>query len=112
MNDSFREQQEGRASLYGMLALGFTYPDTTLYEFWNNGSFVRELSVAIGKAAPEILEVFEVALAPEFKITVNYEEFEALYLTAFETDLPKRSVSLYEGSYVKQGGKSDLLLEL
>lgn len=112
MNDSFSEQQEGRASLYGMLALGFTYPDTALYEFWNNGSFVRELSVAIGKAAPEILEVFEVTLAPEFKMTVNYEEFEALYLTAFETDLPKRSVSLYEGDYVKKGGKPDLLLEL
>ena len=30
-----------------MLALGFTYPDTALYEFWNNGSFVRELGVAI-----------------------------------------------------------------
>ena len=78
MNDSFREQQEGRASLYGMLALGFTYPDTTLYEFWNNGSFVRELSVAIGKAAPEIMEAFEMTLAPELKMTVNYEEFEAL----------------------------------
>ncbi len=112
MNDSFREQQEGRASLYGMLALGFTYPDTTLYEFWNDGSFVRELGVAIDKAAPEIMEAFEMTLAPELKMTVNYEEFEALYLTAFETNFPKRSVSLYEGDYVKKGGKPDLLLEL
>jgi DMSO reductase family type II enzyme chaperone len=68
--------------------------------------------VAIDKAAPEILEVFEVTLAPELKMTVNYEEFEALYLTAFETNFPKRSVSLYEGDYVKKGGKPDLLLEL
>ena len=36
MNESVSGQQEGRASLYGMLALGFTYPDTTLHEFWND----------------------------------------------------------------------------
>jgi len=112
MNESVIEQDEGRASMYGMMALGFTYPDTGLHEYWRGGGFVKDLGIAVDKAAPEILEKFQTTIASSLKMTVNYEEFEALYLSAFETDLPKRSVSLYEGSYVRGGGKSDLLLEL
>lgn len=112
MKESVSTQDEGRAGMYGMMALGFTYPDANLHEYWNNGGFVKDLGDSVDKAVPNLLENYQTAIAPNLKLTVNYEDFEAQYLNAFETDLPKRSVSLYEGSYVRSGGKADLLLEL
>ncbi len=98
--------------MYGMMALGFTYPDANLHEFWAEGEFVKHLGEAVDEAVPELLENFQTTIAPNLNVTEEFQDFEAQYLTAFETDLPKRSVSLYEGSYVRTGGKADLLLEL
>ncbi|AKH20369.1 molecular chaperone TorD family protein [Sedimenticola thiotaurini] len=112
MNVSVSSIDEGRASMYGLIALGLSYPDAELHEYWNQGGFVRDLGAAVDKAVPELLEEFQTTIAPNLCMTADYEEFEAAYLTAFETDLPKRSVSLYEGSYVRGGGKAELLLEL
>lgn len=40
------------------------------------------------------------------------QDLEAAYISAFETNMPEPSVSLYEGSHHLQGNKSGLLLEL
>ncbi len=112
MNEADNEQLQARSALYRLLALGFSYPEPELHQFWRDGSFVRELGNAIDRAVPEGLAVFQAEIAPELRMEMDYTEFEALYLSAFEMDLPKRSVSMYEGSYVLRGGKSELLLEL
>jgi DMSO reductase family type II enzyme chaperone len=39
-------------------------------------------------------------------------DLETAYISAFETNMPEPSVSLYEGSHHLQGNKSGLLLEL
>jgi putative dimethyl sulfoxide reductase chaperone len=111
MNDSCDEQLTARGELYGLLALGFYYPETKLYESWCNGEFFQQIKSAVACAAPEMSETLEDKFLDQLELNCDFKEFESLYLSAFETDLPKRSVSLYGGTYVK-GGKSELLLEL
>jgi DMSO reductase family type II enzyme chaperone len=51
-------------------------------------------------------------VAPGLRIVASNKELEAAYISAFETNMPQPSVSLYEGSHHLQGNKPGLLLEL
>ncbi|MEO5335848.1 MAG: molecular chaperone TorD family protein [Magnetospirillum sp. WYHS-4] len=98
-----------RTSVYALLALGFGYPDRRLFASIANGAFAEEMEAALAVCAGATVEAEAVAaLRPD----LSFEEFEAAYLRAFETDAPLPSVSLYQASYIPGLAKSDLLLEL
>mgnify|MGYP001615745211 CR=1 FL=1 len=108
MNATNSENARARSSVYGLLAVGFAYPER---EFFND--------VASGRLADDLTAALTLCAVPSTAETVAglrsslpFEDFEAAYLRAFETNAPTPSVSLYQASYVPGLAKSDLLLEL
>lgn len=101
-----------RSHIYAALAQGFSLPEKGMYELMRVGVYMDNLASALDACAPDLLGYFEQEIAPDLQIDVSYQDFESAYFSAFETNLPDPSVSLYEGSYLKSGGRPLLLLEL
>jgi len=61
---------------------------------------------------PDLADYFSEQIAPRLTLTCSFEDFEALFLTAFETNMPVPSAALYEGVHVQQSNRPALILEL
>lgn len=98
-----------RSSIYQLLATGFTYPCQEIHTRLADGSFAREIRRGLEACAPELADDRTLSA---LHIDMPFTSFEAAYLSAFETDMPQPSVSLYEGSYVQKNDRAWLLLEI
>ncbi len=106
------ERAIARSRIYALLAMGFRYPEEYIYRQFADGTYADTIAGAFNVCAVDLLGNFEAHIAPRMLVTVSCQELESEYLSAFETNLPKPSVSLYESSHHPQGSKSALLLEL
>lgn len=106
-------REAARSRSYGLFARAFRYPDATTVASLADGRFDSELRSVLVEAYPEIVDKFEQDFESKMRFDVPVEDFQASYLAAFDNDLPKPSVSLYEGSYrTKRGNRPELLIEL
>lgn len=101
-----------RSHVYGLLARGFRYPDQETYAALRDTAYVAALAQAIETCEPDGEASDLQSLASALAIHGTREEFEAGYISAFETNMPVPSVSLYEGSHCHPGNRPSLLLEL
>jgi DMSO reductase family type II enzyme chaperone len=109
MNATNPKTAHARSAVYGMLAIGFSYPESDIVEGIVDGRFATEMAMALATCgAPPVSAETLADLQPK----LSFEDFEGQYLNAFETDAPTPSVSLYQTSYVPGLSKSELLLEL
>lgn len=111
MNISRIESAMARSRIYALLAKGFRYPDEENYSQLADGSYAEEIADAFVACAADSVGDFRESLAG-LQTGNSRMELESAYLSAFETDMPEPSVSLYEGSHHLQGNKPGLLLEL
>jgi len=103
------EESFARSRLYRLLALGFSFPNRELHARFLDGSYAEQIRSSLALCAPELADAESLG---GLRTSAPFEIFEASYLSAFETDMPKPSISLYEGSYVQQGRRPMLLLEV
>lgn len=103
---------EARSQVYALLAMGFRYPDEETFPFLSGSTYVETFASALEICAPALFERIGASLVQGLSLAPSRQEFEAAYISAFVTDLPSPSVSLYEGSYLVSGEKPALLLEL
>lgn len=101
-----------RSRVYALIASGLGFPDRDSYHRFFDGSFVAELQLALDVCAPDLAEEFREHIAPRLQLTCSYEEFEALFLSSFETNMPTPSAALNEGVHAYQSNRPALLLEL
>ena len=111
MNISRVENAMARNRMYALLAKGFRYPDADCFTQLMDGSYAEEITAALSVCATDLAADFQ-GLLPDLQVVSSSEELESAYLSAFETNIPDPSVSLYEGSHHLQGNKPGLLLEL
>lgn len=112
MNISRIENAKARNRIYALLAMGFRYPDVDCFAQLTDGSYAEAITGALDACAAGLAADFQASLAPVLQATGSREELESSYLSAFETNMPEPSLSLYEGSHHLQGNKPGLLLEL
>lgn len=104
---------DARSRCYSLFAQAFRYPEGAVFETLVDGSYGEALREAISVAFPQLVTGFERDHLPRLAVAASMAEFEASYLAAFENNLPRPSLSLYEGSYgERRGNKPGLLLEL
>ena len=111
MNLSRIENAMARNRIYALLAKGFRYPDEESFSQLADGAYAEAISVALDACAADKVGDFQESLT-SLQAAMSRQELESAYLSAFETDMPEPSVSLYEGSHHMQGNKPGLLLEL
>lgn len=112
MNIGRIEVATARNRIYALLATGFSYPDEAVFERLADGAYADEIAHALDMCAADLTGFFRDDVAPGLRIVASNKELEAAYISAFETNMPQPSVSLYEGSHHLQGNKPGLLLEL
>jgi DMSO reductase family type II enzyme chaperone len=96
------ERSIARSRMYALLAEGFRYPDAETHSGFADGAYAASLADALGERAPD----------QRLRVADPLVDLAAAYLSAFETDIPEPSASLYEGTYRQQGQRPALLLEL
>lgn len=101
-----------RSNIYGLLAVGFRYPDAEAFELIRTGSFVQALLDELAVSAPDAVEDVSVHTNALSEAGTDLAAFENEYLRAFQTDAPTPSIPLYEGSYLPGAQKARILLEL
>lgn len=101
-----------RSSMYALLAEGFRIPDEDSHTRYADATYSLDILDALHDCAPELAGRFKAVIAPNLIVTSTLLDLEAAYLSAFETDIPAPSVSLYEGTYHQQNERPALLLEL
>lgn len=100
-----------RSRIYALLAKGFRYPDEENFSQLADGAYAEAMAGTLAAYAADSVGDFRESLAG-LQTGNSRMELESAYLSAFETDMPEPSVSLYEGSHHLQGDKPGLLLEL
>jgi DMSO reductase family type II enzyme chaperone len=111
MNVSRIESAMARSRIYALLARGFRYPDAENFSQLGEGAYAEAIAGALDVCAAESESDFQESLAG-LQAAGSRQDLEAAYISAFETNMPEPSVSLYEGSHHLQGNKPGLLLEL
>lgn len=106
------EKVRARNRMYALLAKGFRYPDAHLSERVTDGSYAEEIGAALDVCTPALAGEFRSGVAKDLQASMPLHELESRYLSAFETNMPAPSVSLYEGSHHMHGNRPGLLLEL
>lgn len=101
-----------RSRIYALLASGLGFPDRDSHTGFSNGNFVTELQLALDVCAPDLAADFRAQIAPRLQLTCSFEDFEALFLSAFETNMPTPSAALNEGVHAYKDNRPALLLEL
>jgi putative dimethyl sulfoxide reductase chaperone len=101
-----------RSKLWGLLAFGFGYPDTSQFALITNGTLYRDALECIEACLPaEDIDV-ELLTAGLQSMDDEFTDFEAEYLSSFHTNTPKPSASLFESHYLRGRDKASILLEL
>jgi DMSO reductase family type II enzyme chaperone len=98
-----------RSRMYFLLAAGFSFPTESVHAQLTDGTYAEDVSTVLAVCAPELREAADIE---SLRTESSFEDFEAAYLSAFETNMPEPSVSLYEGSYVQKNNRPALLLEI
>ena len=98
-----------RSRIYQLLALGFSFPSREIYACFLDGGYAEQMRSSLVLCVPKLADA---EMLDGLRTNAPFENFESLYLSAFETDMPEPSVSLYEGSYVQKGHRTMLLLEI
>lgn len=111
MNISRIESAMARSRVYALFAKGFRYPDKENFPQLAGGTYVEAIAGALNMCAAESADGFQKKMVGLLAAT-SRQDLEAAYISAFETNMPEPSVSLYEGSHHLQGNKPGLLLEL
>lgn len=106
------EKSIARSRAYALLATGFRFPEIAAHARYADGSYAGELAEAIALCAPELANDFATRPLASLRPGSSFAEFEAAYLSAFQTNIPEPSASLYEGSHAHMGSRPGLLLEL
>ncbi|NVO12423.1 MAG: molecular chaperone TorD family protein [Rhodoplanes sp.] len=101
-----------RSAIYGELARAFAYPGPDLFEDVSVGDLAGDLVDMITDVYPDEIGPLAVARSDLDVTVTDLAELEAQYLATFETALPATPLSLYEGSYVTERPRAELLLEL
>lgn len=101
-----------RSRIYALIAIGLGFPDRDSHAGFSDGRFVAELQMALDVCAPDLAEEFRQQIAPRLQLTCSFEDFEALFLSAFETNMPTPSAALNEGVHAYKNNRPALLLEL
>lgn len=96
-----------RNRTYALLAQAFRYPDERVFRQLIDGTFGEALAEAVEVCAPDLAEEAE-----DLMVGCSFEDFQSVYLSAFETNVPAPSASLYEGSHAYREKRPALLLEL
>ena len=112
MNVSRIENAKARNRIYALLAMGFRYPDADGFPLLADLAYTETIADALEVCAADLAGPFRETMAPDLRAVPSRAEMEAAYISAFETNMPEPSVSLYEGSHHLQGNKPALLLEL
>lgn len=111
MNICRVESAKARNRVYALFAKGFRYPDEECFALVAAGTFAAEIAGALDVCAHDLV-VGSRARVSDLQASKSRQDMEAAYLSAFETNMPDPSLSLYEGSHHMQGNKPGLLLEL
>ncbi|MBN8475577.1 molecular chaperone TorD family protein [Sulfuritalea sp.] len=111
MNIGRIENAKARNRIYALLAMGFRYPDEEVFSQLADGAYADAIVNALAVCAADIAGGCQDSLAGLWA-TGPRQELEAAYISAFETNMPEPSISLYEGSHHLHGNKPELLLEL
>lgn len=101
-----------RSRVYGLLAIGLGFPDLESHAGFSDGRLIIEMQQALEVCMPDLADYFSEQISPRLKLTCSFEDFEALFLTAFEINTPVPSAALYEGVHVQQSNRPALILEL
>ncbi|PWC40407.1 molecular chaperone TorD family protein [Azospirillum sp. TSO22-1] len=101
-----------RSNVYGLLAVGFRYPDDETFELIRNGSFVQAFLDNLTIGLPAAVDDFRFRVNALAEAGTDLPTFENEYLRAFQTNAPSPSIPLYEGSYLPGVQKARILLEL
>lgn len=101
-----------RSNLYGLLAMGFRYPQPESVAAIGDGTLARSFRDNLAIALPDLVEETAAAIDAATDESAELAAFEADYLRHFQTNAPTPSVSLYEGSYAQGAQKPRILLEL
>lgn len=98
---------EARSRTYALLAQGFRYPEEQAFQQIADGSFAEALTEAVELCAPELADAAE-----KLAVDGSCQEFQSAFISAFETNMPQPSVSLYEGHYAYRENRPGLLVEI
>lgn len=101
-----------RSRVYALLAIGLGFPDHESHAGFLDGQLITELQQALEICAPDLAGEFREQIAPRLRLTCSFEDFEALFLSSFETNMPEPSAALYEGVHVHKNDRPALILEL
>lgn len=101
-----------RSNIYGLLAVGFRYPDAEAFELIRSGSFVQAFLDELAVGLPGAVDDISVHTNALSEAGTDLAAFENEYLRAFQTNAPTPSIPLYEGSYLPGAQKARILLEL
>ncbi|MFD2185089.1 molecular chaperone TorD family protein [Rhodoplanes azumiensis] len=101
-----------RSSIYGELARGFAYPGAELLDDIEAGDFGFDLIDLVTDVHPDLFaSLTSVRMDLETR-PADLVTLEGDYLATFETGPRKPPLSLYEGSYVTDRPRAELLLEI
>jgi putative dimethyl sulfoxide reductase chaperone len=106
------DQSLSRSRVYALLAIGLGFPDCESHAGFSGGQSITELQQALEICAPHLGGEFREQIAPRLRLTCSFEDFEALFLSSFETNMPAPSAALYEGVHVHKDDRPALILEL
>lgn len=96
-----------RSHAYALLARGFGYPDEEVFAQLADGTFADALTDAVENCAAELA-----GQAEHLEVDCSFDDLQSGYLSAFETNVPEPSASLYEGSHARLEDRPSLLLEI
>lgn len=101
-----------RSSIYGELARGFAYPGAELLDDIEAGDFGFDLVDLVIDVHPDLIAALASVRSDLGTRVDDLVTLEGHYLATFETGPRKPPLSLYEGSYVTDRPRADLLLEI
>ena len=106
------EQSLSRSRVYALLAIGLGFPDRESHAGFSDGQLINELQQILDICAPDLSGEFREQIAPRLRLTCSFDDFEAVFLSSFETNMPAPSAALYEGVHVHKDDRPALILEL
>ena len=106
------EQSLSRSRVYALLAIGLGFPDRESHAGFSDGQLITELQQILDICAPDLSGEFREQIAARLRLTCSFDDFEAVFLSSFETNMPAPSAALYEGVHVHKDDRPALILEL
>lgn len=106
------ERAMARSRVYLLLAGGFSYPSPELHSGITSGAYAESLEAMLSASMLPLSGADPGPVKDALRTSASFEAFQSSYLTAFETNVPSPSASLYEGSYVSKSQRAVLLLEI